>query len=153
MEVVIKMKKTITFILVFSLILMVCMIPVSAATSGSNKSSAIYVTTKANWLKPGSESITITPKQGVAYNGTKFYCSYSVCVYRYGNGTTKYYTLDSKCNGKSLKINLARNASYKITVTPSASYKAICEIKKTGGKLKSYPSWYVSNTNKISSIG
>lgn len=147
------MKRTITFILVFSLILTVFMIPVSAATSGSNKSSTIYVTTKANWLKSGSESITLTPRQGVERNGTKFYCSYSVTVYRYGNATTKYYTLDSKCNGKSLKINLARNASYKITVTPSESYQAVCELKSIGGKLKSYPSWYISKTNKISSIG
>ena len=145
-----KVKKIISVLLVVVLLFTIFAIPAAAAKSGSNKSTNIYVTTKANWLKPGGESITLTPKAGVMSNNTKFTdCSWSIKVYKYGSGKTKYYTLKGN---KSLKISLDRNSNYQITVTPTASYKAICEIKKTGGRIKTYPSWYVSSTHKVSSI-
>lgn len=144
-----KLKKIISVLLVMTFIFAIFAIPASAAKSGSNKSATIYVTTKANWLKPGGESITLTQKQGVDKSGKKFSCSWNVKVYEYGSGKTKYYTFDKS----SLKIALGRNKNYAITVSPTASYKAICEIKRTSGPLKSYPSWYVSKTYKISSIG
>lgn len=146
-----KIKKILAVLLVLSMVFAIFAIPASAAKSGSNKTANIYVSTKANWLKPGKESITLTPKAGVDSSGCKFSnCSWNVKVYKYGTGTTKYYTLKGN---SSLKINLDRNASYKITVSPTAAYKAICEIEATSGKLRSYPSWYVSSTHKVSSIG
>lgn len=145
-----KTKRLISILLVVTFLFAIFAIPASAAKSGSNKTANIYVTTKANWLKAGSESITLTPKAGVMKNNVKFNnCSWTVKVYKYGTGTTKYLTLKGN---SSLKINLDRNASYQITVTPTASYKAICEINKAGTGIKTYPSWYVSSTNKISSI-
>ena len=144
-----KAKRLISFLLLASLVLTIFALPVSAATKGSNKTANIYVTTKANWLKPGSESITLTPCKGQSATGTRFDGSWSIKVYQYGTGTTKYYTLKSS----SLTISLKRNAEYKITVTPTAAYRAVCEIHRTSGNLKSYPSWYVSKTNKVSSIG
>lgn len=145
-----KAKKILSVLLVISFIMAIFAIPASAATKGSNQATKIYVTTKANWLKAGSESITLTPNAGVMKNNVKFTnCSWDVKVYKYGSGTTKYYTLKGNT---SLKIPLDRNASYQITVTPTASYKAICEINKAGTGIKTYPSWYVSSTNKISSI-
>lgn len=145
-----KFKRIVAVLLVLVTVFAIFAIPVSAAKSGSNKTANIYVTTKANWLKPGKESITLTPKAGVDAGGCKFTnCSWSVKVYKYGTGTTKYYTLKGS---SSLKINLDRNANYQITVTPTASYRAICEIEATSGKLRSYPSWYVSSTCKVSSV-
>lgn len=145
-----RVRKIISILLVLSFVMAVFAIPASAATSGSNKSAKIYVSTKSNWLKSGTESITLTPRAGVMKNNGKFTdCSWNVCVYRYGAGTKQYYTLKGN---SSLKIKLARNANYQITVSPTASYSAICEIIKAGTGIKSYPSWYVSSTCKVSSI-
>ncbi len=141
-------KRVIALLIVATLLCAVLAIPISAATSGNYSAKTIKVTTKANWLKPGSESITLSRTTGKYKNGTEFTGSWSVKVERTDkSATTKYYTLKSS----SLKINLARNATYKITVSPSASFKACVEINGGSRNVKTWSNWYVSSTHKVSS--
>lgn len=121
--------------------------PTSAAKSGSSKQATISVTTKSNWLKSGSESITITPKKGVDANGDTFNGHWIVYVYQAGSLVGQYTMSKS-----SIKIKLGRNKTYKVVVVPTNTYVACCEISRTAGALRSYPSWYVSSTCKVSSI-
>lgn len=137
----------VSVLLVLSFVMAIFAIPASAAKSGSTKTAKISVTTKSNWLKSGTESVTLTAKAGVTKNNEKYTGSWSVSVHQLGGGT-KYYQLKGT---SSLKIKLARNASYTITVSPTASLQAINELKTISG-VRTYPSWYVSSTCKISSI-
>ncbi len=143
------MAKKIISIFLVSVMLFSCLaVPALAATSGNYSTKKMYVSTKANWLKPGSESITLSRSTGQYKNGTKFTGSWSITVYKYGSGTKKYYTM----NSNSLTIKLDRNAHYQITISPTATYKACVEINGGSRNVKSWSSWYVSRTNKISSI-
>lgn len=142
-----KAKKIISVLMLVVLVATMFTFPTSAAKSGSSKQATISVTTKANWLKSGSESITITPKKGVAANGDKFDGYWIVYVYQSGSLVGQYSMSKS-----SIKIKLGRNKTYKVVVVPTNTYVACCEVNKTAGRLKSYPSWYVSSTCKVSSI-
>ena len=141
-------KKVISVFLVVVMVFSCYVIPVAAATSGNISTKKMYVTTKANWLKPGNESVTISRTTGVYKNGTKFYGSWYVTVYKYGAGTKKTYTM----NSGSLTIKLDRNANYQITVSPRPVYNATIEINGGSRNVKTWPNWYVSKTNKVSSI-
>ncbi len=179
-----KSRKSIAFILAFFMIVTTVVTTMSpcvlAATSGSTRAATINVTTKSNWWKSGSESITLTQKSQTYHVtvGTSTVCSgkmcglecqkrsgyfgyYSIKIYNATDKKTTYKTWDG---GKTCKINLGRNKKYQITVTYNANetkknmnyhWQANNKILYKGG-MKSLsriatPSWYVSSTNKVSS--
>ena len=124
-----------------------------AATSGSTGSSSIHVETKANWLKPGSESITLKQNKATySYKniwGTRktasIYPTYNIKIYNVTTGKTTNKTWKDS----SIKLNLDRNCTYNITV----SYDFNSTWLRSDCKLSSYtsnPYWYVSKTNKVS---
>lgn len=128
----------------------------SAATSGNiNKSSTITVNTKANYWYPGSSSITLkqnkTKYTYTTWNG-KQKTSSGYCVYNIkatpvsGNGKPK----TAKLKGRSVKIKLDKNTTYKISV--SYDYTATYfQNKARAIKWLTTPSWWVSSTWKVSS--
>lgn len=141
-------KKVISVFLVAAILISCFAVPALAATSGNISTRTMYVSTKANWLKPGKESITISRTQGSYKNNVKFKGSWDVTVYKYGSGSKKSYSM----NSDSVTIKLDRNASYKITVSPKPAYLACVEINGGKRNVKTWSNWYVSKTNKISSI-
>ena len=132
----------------------------SAATYGGSKSATISVTTKSNYWYPGASSITLSQaKQTLTYkallsNKTKtkvgYYGCYNISVFN----VTKYKTTSVYWNGgKTKKISLDPDCTYKITVSYNSSATAIFTSQPLGYSWKSTsaPSWNVSSTWKVSS--
>lgn len=152
------MKKKLSFIVTMIFMLTALFsINTYAATSGGANTKTIHVETKANWLKPGSESITL--KQNKA--------KYTYKTYRLGKGwvtksgsiyPTYKITIKNNTKGKSKsvtwkdgseKLNLDRNCTYTITVAydnNSTWLRSNCNL----GSYTTSPYWYVSKTNKVS---
>ena len=135
-------------------------ITASAATSGGSKAGTITVVTKANYLYPGSSSITLKQsKQTLTYkslvsNKTKtktgYYGYYNISVYNATKGKTK-----SICwgGGQTKKISLDPNCTYKITVRYNST-ATVTFTKAPFGyswKSSSSPYWIVKSTWKVSS--
>lgn len=150
-------KKIIALFLAIISIFSITIVAASAATSSSGKSTrTITVSTKANWLKPGSESITLGQKKGVC-TGTKYTVKLKakkVTSNQYGiwdvvaKSTDGTHTVRGTLKGSSLKVNLKPNKTYKITVSWS-SQNTFTELDK--GTFTTLPSWWVKSTNKVTS--
>lgn len=122
------MKKT--FTLIFACIIFVVPIGVEAAISGGQGTSTLTVVTKANWKKPGSESITLSNRQVVVqgYKRTltgkkklqtkKYYPRYKITV----NSTDGTHSFTKYMTSSSLKLNLKPDKRYRITVSYDGAY-------------------------------
>jgi len=132
----------------------------SAATYGGAKSASITVTTKANYWYPGASSVTLKQeKQTLNYkaligNKTKaktgYYGCYNITVYNITkNKTNSVYW----GGGKTKKITLDPNCTYRITVKYNSNATAIFTQQPLGYRWKSTsnPSWRVNSTWKVSS--
>ncbi len=131
-----------------------------AATSGGSRSTTISVSTKANYWYPGTSSITLKQeKQTLTYkallsNKTKtksgYYGCYNISVY---NVTKNKKSSVYWGGGKTKKISLDPNCTYRITVNYNSTSTAIFTKQPIGysWKKSSSPSWNVSSTWKISS--
>ena len=146
------------FMILVSLFSMFVM-PTSAATSGSTKAT-IYVTTKANYLYPGASSVTLTQtKQTMTFKSltssktktkTDYYGYYNITIY---NVTKNKTSSETWSGGKTKKISLDPNCSYRITVTYNSTATVMFTNSPLGYSYKGVtsPSWKVSSTWKLSS--
>ena len=150
------MKKSLSLVIALVLALSsLFSLSASAATTGGANEQTIYVETKANWLIPGSESITLKQNEAT-YRYTDFgwggfttktasiYPTYKITLKNINTGkiTTKTW------KDSTIKLNLDRNCCYNITV----SYDSQSTILRTNFELDDYktaPSWYVSKTHKV----
>ena len=157
-----KMKKSVSILMVILTLMSVFAVfavPASAAmTSSGTQARTITVTTKANWLVPGSESITLSQNKGTCveenYNfftgqttrkTSKQYGEWDITV----RATDGSHTYSKTLTGGSIKLNLKPNKTYKITVSwdsQAAIFKALDK-----GNYSSYPTWKVKSTWKVSS--
>ncbi|MBQ7387129.1 MAG: hypothetical protein IJW03_03070 [Clostridia bacterium] len=150
-----KILTVVTSIIMIICTLFVTMVPASAATrSKGTATQTIIVKTKANWLIPGSESITLKQERGVCkstniFTGkvkeSKFYGVWDIEI----EATDGSHTEEKTLKGSSLKINLKPNKTYKITVTWDTSANNYRVWGK--GSIYKYPTWMVSKTYKVSS--
>ncbi len=149
-------KRTVSIILTLAMVLstlLAMIIPTSAATkSNGTKTQTITVTTKANWLYPGSESITLSQAKGTlsqkklfSKNAYQSYGCWDVSVV----ATDGSHSYTKNFDGSSIKLDLKRNKTYKITV----SWDDQATFFKTVGKgsFVSCPTWKVKSTHKVSS--
>lgn len=121
---------------------------VDAATGGGRGTSIMTVVTKADWSKPGQESVTLASNQlGATGKGV------ARGVFRVYLDNRFYGTLGNTTGtlGGSLKVNLGRNKTHKIKVVfDEAATKNI--YKQITGKNfgNRTPNWYVLQTHKVS---
>ncbi len=173
-----KIKKIIAVLLCVLTLFSIMSTSVYAATSGGNNTKTISVSTKSNWFKPGSESITLKQYKTKYYAGHNAKCYGGTCecsLNRRENGYYGYYKItiynstDKKTTykywdgGQTCKIKLGRNKTYKITVAYinnetiancQANWNKGNGFLRQGGITKVHRaacSWYVSSTNKVSS--
>lgn len=126
---------------------------VFAATSGKMNKTTITVTTNSKWslLSP-----YIKLQQNKAeYTYTKFGKTKTGSMYGVFNVTIKDCNTGKvttkKFDGKTLKISLKRNTTYKITVAYDSTkmqIKTYC--KMTNFKWKTTPNWWVSKAVRVS---
>lgn len=165
-----KLKKLTSFLLALMLLLSVFSASASAAytsraTSGSTRTACFYVTTKANYWKPGSSSITLKQnkgtyiyKRGSKSKTGKAYGYYHVsAVPKCGYGKK---TISKNFSGSSIKINLEKNTTYLVTVSYDENCTVNLNISNLKGAFgwrwsgwKSTPSWRVAGSWKVSAIG
>lgn len=156
-----KTKRIFTSAIAFALIictLFALSIPVFAATSSSGtQSRTITVTTKANYLLPGSESITIGQSKGTCvkeiYNifsgkttrkSSNQYGKWDISV----SATDGSHTFSKSLTGSSVELKLKPNKTYNITITWDSQAEFFKTFDK--GNYTSYPSWKVKSTWKVS---
>lgn len=132
----------------------------SAATSGGAGSATIVVTSKANYWYPGASSVTLKQeKQTLTYksltsNKTKtkkgYYGCYNISVY---NVTKNKYSSVSWNGGKTKKITLDPNCTYRIKVQYNSTATAVFTSQPFGysWKSSSNPYWKVKDVHKVSS--
>lgn len=129
-----------------------------AATFGGENTKTIHVETKADWSKPGSESITLAQNKAT-YTYQKFsfgkgwvskkgsiYPTYNITIYN----ITKNKVNEKTWKSSSIKLNLDRDCNYSITVAyddTSTWLRSNCK----SGNYNSGPYWYVKKTHKVSS--
>ncbi len=133
---------------------------VSAATRGSTRTTTITVKTKANYWYPGASSITLKQeKQTLTYRQlfgsrtktkTGYYGCYNITVY---NITENTYDYEYWSGGRTKKIQLDPNCTYRITLSYNANNTALFTSQPWGYSWKktSNPSWKVNSTWKVSS--
>lgn len=127
-----------------------------AATSGSGATtSTITVVTKANWSKPGQESITLSQTAGKMWSNPKHTSTFSqygryniIATPTSGASTT---VVKNALSGGRMTLKLAADTTYKITV----SWDNVCPQNmvgtswtNTGLGWATYPSWRVSGSCK-----
>ena len=149
-------KRTVSLILALTMVLsmlIAMVIPTSAATrSNGTSTQTITVTTKSNWLYPGSESITLSQTKGTLTQKNiytnKAFQSYGVwnISCRSTDGT---HSFTEVLDGSSIKLNLKRDKTYKITVSWNEISTNFLSAGK--GSFITYPSWRVKSTHKVSS--
>ncbi len=154
-----SIRKVIAIVLTLVSLFAVFSIYASAATCSSGKSSrTITVATKANWLIPGSESITLSQTKGTRTSKTynvisgKTKTNTKDCYGTWdivAKATDGSHTVKGKLSGSSVKINLKPNKTYKITVTWNSSADTIDSVAK--GSFTKLPTWKVKSTYKVSS--
>jgi len=120
----------------------------AASTSYKTQTRTITVITKANWWIPGSESITLRQTQGecVKSNGKKskqYGTWYVVAKATDGSHTTK-----ATLSGKTVKVKLKPNKTYKVTVTWSDMIAS--GVQAYYGNYVKLPTWKVDSTWKVS---
>ena len=154
------LPKVLAIFMIMLTVLTTLMIPVSASTRGGSGSSTIYVNTKANYWYPGASSITLTQsKQTMTYKAltssktkkkTDYFGNYTIRIYNVTKNTSKNTTWGG---GKSKKISLDPNCSYRITVSYNSTGTVLFNSSPLGYSYKSVtsPSWNVSSTWKIAS--
>ena len=135
----------------------------SAATSGGERSATITVTTKANYWYPGASSITLQQSKQTATYGqfstsktkttTGYFGYYNITVYNITKNTTKSDNWDG---GKTKKIKLDPNCTYKITVSYNSTATVTYNVKSPDWRYCNYrgitsPSWKVCSTHKVTS--
>jgi hypothetical protein len=145
-------KRTISIMLTAAIMLttlLALMIPTSAATrSNGIQTQTITVTTKANWLYPGAESITLSQTKGLLV-GNAFSKKSTWC---YGNwdivakSTDGKHTVKAELNNGSVKIKLKPDKTYNITVAWDSDESFFRTVNKGG--FISYPTWTVKSTHK-----
>ncbi|MBQ8283842.1 MAG: hypothetical protein IJX75_01990 [Clostridia bacterium] len=124
--------------------------PIEASAATNSKGTAtriITVVTKANWWQLGSESITLTQSKGKVQawnylwtgNTNSAYATWKITV----RSTDGKHTATEYLTGKTKKIKLKPNKTYKITVE-WANY-----INWDKGFVAT-PTWRVSATHKVS---
>lgn len=155
------MKNSRILVRIFSMLLVVLTIctvfttTAFAATSSSGKSTrTITVSTKANWLIPGSESITLSQTKGVRSEKKPFtgkvktkncYGEWDIVA----KSTDGKHTAKATLKGSSVKINLKPNKTYKITVTWDSQADIFDSLDH--GNFTKLPTWKVKSTYKVSS--
>lgn len=150
-------RKIIAVLLVAITLTAIFAIPADAATTSSGLSKrTITVTTKANWLMPGSESITLKQTKGT-FSYTKSngktttktgYATWKITV----SATDGSHSYTKTWNDGSIKLSLKRNKTYTITITYDNQYwEPNMMLKYSHFKWTKYPTWKVSSTNKVSS--
>lgn len=109
----------------FSLITMFGAVSATGVTASAATSTSYTVSTKANWWRPGAESITIKQVKEKYYSNIKRtktksrYTTYYIkCVPTSWSGS-KPKTIEKRMTDGSVKITLARNVTYKVTITAS----------------------------------
>ena len=155
-------KKFIAMFLVIITVLSYMVLPASAATCSSGTSTrTITVKTKANWLYPGSESITLSQSKGTftysktdlfgrdnGKTGTKSeYGTWKISVY----ATDGSHSYTRTWRDGSIKLNLKPNKTYRITISYDSYQDGFRRIEYLNFRWTKYPSWRVSSTWKVSS--
>ena len=148
-------KRFCAFVLV---VLSVCTIfttsAFAATSSSGTKTRTITVSTKANWWKPGSESITLSQTKGVRSEKNPFtgkvknrncYGEWDIVA----KSTDGKHTVKATLKDGSEKIKLKPNKTYKITVTWDSMEDMFDSIDK--GSFTRLPTWRVKSTYKVSS--
>ncbi len=129
-------------------------VPAQAAACGPiDKELTTTVVTKAEWWHPGSSSITIeqtkgtrsTVKKGKTVT-TKTYGTFLVVA----KSTDGKSTIKKTVSGKSAKINLKPNKTYKVTIYLSRSTRDTANTLKYGQFTK-YPWWHLTKAFKVTS--
>ena len=132
--------------------------PKAEAATGSNgkNTQTITVTTKSNWWRPGSESITLAQSKGTRTSKTysfwkgwrekttNCYGTWKIVAKSTDNKDTVKQTLKDS----SVKIKLKADKTYKITVSWDSDKDTIDSVTK--GSFSSLPSGWVKSTNKVS---
>lgn len=116
-----------------------------AATSGNKNTVTMQVQTKANWYKPGRESITLmtAPVGGKGLNGGHVYGIYRVELDGSFVGMLGQ-------NGTTLYIPLGRDRTHTIKVAyDAAKTEARYKQMNKGMKLSGNPRWFVSSSHKV----
>lgn len=154
-------KKIIALTLIVVSILSCSAIAANAATSGNRDATyTMTVTTKANWWIPGGESITISQTKGTfKYSKTDFWGNETG---KTGSGTAygswtvsaratdgSHYTSKS-LGGKSVKLDLKPNKTYKVTIRYISVIDDGYATKYHKFHWTQRPQWRVSKTWKVS---
>lgn len=126
----------------------------TAATSSSGTSTrTITVVTKANWWKPGSESITLSQTKGVrseknVWTGKtktkKCYGTWKIVA----TSTDGKHTIKKTWDDGSIKLNLKANKTYRITVTWDSQADIFDTLDH--GSFTTMPTWRVKSVYKVS---
>lgn len=125
----------------------------SAATSSyGTRTCTLTVTTKANWLKPGGESITLKQTKGTyqkrnVWGKLKNAERYGTWRIK-GSSTDGTHKIDKTLSGSSVKISLKRNKTYRLTITWDSTS---ADLGTNFRGYTKFPTWRVSKTNKVSS--
>ena len=145
------------FTLIFALVMFVIPISTEAATSGGQGTYTLTVNTKANWKKPGSESVTLSNRkvvvQGYKYTllgkkklqTKKYYPRYKITV----KSTDGSHSFSKSMTSSSLKLNLKPDKKYYITV----SYDGAAPVNFHGlsnATTITGPQWAVKSVYKVS---
>lgn len=151
------MKKTKRFIgiLTAMFILIAAIVPETAfaSTFGTTGSYAITVVTKANWTRPGGESITfgnspvkVNYRSGWRTKTKTIYPKYRIK----GASTDGTHKINKVMSGSSLKLSLKRNKTYKLTIyyDSNGTWLKYCTLRNS--KMVGTPSWRVKSTRKVS---
>lgn len=149
-----KNMKYVCAVLLMLVMLTSTSIPVLASTSGTTGTGTIMVVTKANWLCPGTESITLSnSKVNVSYKswflGTRnksIYPTYKINV----RATDNSQNYNKTMSGSSLKLNLKPNKTYRITVTYDFNRTWLTYCNLSNAKMTSNPCWRVKSSYKVS---
>ncbi len=125
----------------------------AATSSKGTQTRTITVVTKANWWKPGSESITLSQTKGVRVDNVfswgkwkekekKDYGTWEITA----KSTDGTHTVKKTLKGSSIKLNLKPDKTYIVTVSWNSVIETINAIDK--GTFKTYPSWRVKSGHK-----
>lgn len=148
-------KLTVIFSLCFLAMLMAFAVPSQshAAKNGTTGTSKITVQTKANWLIPGGESITLgNNKVTISYTSwgkqktKKIYPTYKVKA----TATDGSHKISKTMSGSSLKLSLKRNKTYTVTVTYDHIGTWLDYANLRNAKMNGNPYWWVKSTYKVS---
>ncbi|MEQ8176026.1 MAG: hypothetical protein ABRQ26_13280 [Syntrophomonadaceae bacterium] len=151
--------------LLLALIMVLGLASTAMAATGASRSYAVdkpgtyntwtfKVTTKADWSKMGSESISFEQTKGarkvptgppwaIKYKTVKDYTKLTITAKPTDGSKTK----TARLTGSSVKLNLDANKTYQVTVAWMDDNEAMLdEISK--GVWTTDPTWKISSTNK-----